>query len=350
MSDVAQPHGGPAAVEQPGPPEPHGPAEIKPKKVPVTTLLGYLGSRTSAAGFLKNLREAEIWSFAPPDREEALARHRELDPRFTKTASLLAQSLKAKDERHVLPVSEMAREALLERLRDFPRWIGTSWDELSPAQRAVKVADAVSSRFSDSKKGREAQNLLATALLLLGQESLDSEVALRATARALEARAEDTPRWNRERVRFVAGPRAKLPELRVLLQTVLPWIERADAAEAELERAHAAREQEQRRVEAAEATARERAQEISKLEAERDALTQRIEELEDDLQSSRVHGSHNLDRARASSRAFLEGRLLGLLQTAVDALDVEPPRPHIAKEKLEVAREAIEEQMKWLEQ
>lgn len=348
MSDAVQPHAEPTPVEAPTPdPEQR---ESKTKKEPVTSLVGYLGGRTSAAGFLKSLREAGIWSFGPEDRSEALGRHRELDPRFTKTASLLAQSLKAKDDRHVLPISDVAREALLERLRDYPRWIGTRWEDLSTDQRALKVADAVSGRFADAKQGREAQNLLATSLLLLSRESLQSEVALRATARALDARAEATPRWNTERVRFVAGPRSKLPELRVVLQTVLPWIERADAAEARLDSAIAATERERTRAESAEARVRERMQEINELQEERDRLNRRIAELDEDLRSSRVHGSHNLDRNRSANRAFLEGRLLGLLQTAVEALDLEPPRPHIAKEKLDVAREAIEEQLRWLEQ
>jgi hypothetical protein len=353
MTDIAQSKSPP-----PPPPQPQvsGEAERdagpsgRAKKEPVTSLMGYLGSRTSATSFLKHLREAEVWSFDDRDREEALRRHRELDPRFTKTASLLAQSFKAKDERHVFPVSEIAREALVGRLGDYPHWIGTQWDELAPDQRAIKVADAVRQRFTDPKKGREAQNVFATALLLLGQESLEFETALRATARALEARAEATPRWNRERVRFVAGPRSKVAELRLLIQTVLPWLERADANESALEEARLDADRERRRGESAEAAVTARDEDVRRLETEVANLARRIEELDEELKSSRVHGSHSLDRTRSASRAFLEGRLLSLLQTAVEALELDPPRPHIAREKLDVAREAIEEQLRWLEQ
>ena len=102
--------------------------------------------------------------------------------------------MKTKDESLTLPVSDFARRVLLDRLRgDYPLWIGTGWEELSPQDRAYKVADAVARRFTDAKRGREAQNLMATALLLLAQESLDSEVALRATVRALEVHADPLP-------------------------------------------------------------------------------------------------------------------------------------------------------------
>jgi hypothetical protein len=49
-------------------------------------------------------------------------------------------------------------------------------------------------------------------------------------------------------------------------------------------------------------------------------------------------------------RAFLSGRLSALLVTATEALEVDPPRHEVAQEKLDVAREAIEEQLKWLQE
>src|SRR5689334_22552297 len=101
--------------------------ETKPlarqQKEPVVTLVGFLSGRTGASAFLKNLRDANVWSFSDSDREAAFSRHRELDPKFTKTTSLLAHALRAKDDRHALPVSDFARLALLERLRDYPHWI-----------------------------------------------------------------------------------------------------------------------------------------------------------------------------------------------------------------------------------
>lgn len=186
--------------------------------------------------------------------------------------------------------------------------------------------------------------------MLLAQDSLESETALRATTRALDARAETTPRWERERVLFIAGPRSRVPELRLALQTVLPWLQKADAFEAHLAEANAETEKERRRSEGAETQLQDRDEKIEELEAEGETLRRRIADLEDELRSSVVHGSHNLDRTRSSARGFLQGRLLGLLKTATEALDLDPPRPHVAKEKLDVAREAIEEQLKWLEQ
>src|SRR4051812_28263258 len=83
----------------------------RPKTEPATTLLEYLSGRTGATAFLKNLRDGDIWRFQEQDCGAALEGHRELDPHFTKTASLLARALKAKDDRHVLPISDFARLA-----------------------------------------------------------------------------------------------------------------------------------------------------------------------------------------------------------------------------------------------
>jgi hypothetical protein len=213
MSDIAEPQVGPEAAEQPASQRRTRRLMEGRKNEPVTTLVGYLSGRTSAAGFLKNLREAGIWSFALSDREEAAwPTSRARSRGFTKTASLLAQSMKAKDERHVFSCLRYRSSGTAGSAGRLPRaGLGRRWDELSPAQRAVSVADAVSSYFSDSKRGREAQNVLATSLLLLSQESLDSEVALRATARALGPRAENSSRWNRERVRYVRWSGSSCP-------------------------------------------------------------------------------------------------------------------------------------------
>jgi hypothetical protein len=325
------------------------PRAARAKKEPVVTLVGFLTSRTGAAAFLKNLREANVWTFSTEDREDALARHRDLDGKFTRTAGLLAHALKAKDDRHALPVAEFALGALLDRLRDYPHWIGSSWEELTPDERAHRVAAAVGRKFTDAKKGREARNLLATTLLLLTRESLASETAVRATIRALDAHAESTPRWDRERTLFIAGPRSNLSELRTLVQTILPWIERADRSETSLEEAHAATDAERRGRETAEAEMEERAAAIRELELEVQRLRGRLGAVEEELRSSLVHGSHNLDQTRSSVRALLEGRVGALLASANEALELEPPRPHIAREKVTAARDAIQEQLKWLE-
>ena len=76
---------------------------------------------------------------------------------------------------------------------------------------------------------------------------------------------------------------------------------------------------------------------------ESEHLKLRIGELEEELRSNLVHGTHTLDLTRSSARAFLQGRLLGLLKRTSEALDLDPPRIHIAQEKLEIAREAIED-------
>jgi phage-related minor tail protein len=226
--------------------------------------------------------------------------------------------------------------------------LGNDWYALEVDDRAGRVADAVGRRFSDPRRGREAQNLFSATLLLLAQDGLSAETAYRATARALDARPETTPRAERDRVTLLAGPRAKASELRGLVQSVLPWIARSDAAEQALEQAErrAASERDHRLE--LDATLADRDRQIAELTREMASLGERIKGLEEDLRSHAVHGSHDLDQVRSGARAFLDSRLRDLLDTAHEALELDPPRPHIAKEKLEIAREAIEEQVRWL--
>lgn len=298
------------------------------------------------ATFLKDLRDENIWSFAESDVGEAVSRNRELDAHLGKTAALLAASLKAKDDRYVFPISEYARQALIDRLREYPRWVGADWTALSPEDAAIRVAGAVAAKFGDTKEGREARSVFFIALMLLSRAGLESAAAARALARAFDARIEPSARWEGERVRFIGMPRSKLPELRALTQTLVPWIERVDSLSDAVERASASAEAEKASREKAEDEVRVQSARIAELEREAGTLRGRIRALEDELRASQVHGKHQADQTRSSVRGLLEGRVGSFLTAAAEALELEPPRTHIALEQLQAARDAIQEHIK----
>jgi hypothetical protein len=98
------------------------------------------------------------------------------------------------------------------------------------------------------------------------------------------------------------------------------------------------------------------------LENERDALTaklqglyrdldqrdSRITELVADLEGAKVRALQDLDKLKARFRREIGDRLGGLLADAWDAIDTDPPHPMVARERLEIAREAIRREIEWL--
>jgi len=98
------------------------------------------------------------------------------------------------------------------------------------------------------------------------------------------------------------------------------------------------------------------------LENERDALTakvlglsrdldqrdNKITELAADLEGARVRTLQDIDKLKARFRREIGDRLGRLLADAWDAIDTDPPHPIVARERLEIAREAIRREIEWL--
>lgn len=74
----------------------------------------------------------------------------------------------------------------------------------------------------------------------------------------------------------------------------------------------------------------------------------RIRELSSDLEGARVRALQDLDQLKARFRREIGEGLAGLLADAWDAIDTDPPHPAVARERLEIAREAIRREMEWL--
>jgi hypothetical protein len=67
-----------------------------------------------------------------------------------------------------------------------------------------------------------------------------------------------------------------------------------------------------------------------------------------DLEGARVRALQDLDKLKARFRREIGDRLSGLLADAWDAIDTDPPHPMVARERLEIAREAIRREIEWL--
>jgi hypothetical protein len=136
---------------------------------PVTTLTGYFKrKRYSPTRFFGDLTEANIWSFSNEDRATAVEVSGQLDPKFTRTISLAAAALRAKDDRFRRPILDFLWECAQQRLRDNPRLAVDGAVAESADTRLNRVSRALAPRLQESKRRTESLNLLiATALAAL---------------------------------------------------------------------------------------------------------------------------------------------------------------------------------------
>jgi septal ring factor EnvC (AmiA/AmiB activator) len=75
----------------------------------------------------------------------------------------------------------------------------------------------------------------------------------------------------------------------------------------------------------------------------------RIADLAADLQGSKIRALQDLSNLKARFRRQIGEGLAGLLADAWDAIDTDPPHPDVARERLEIAREAIRRELEWLD-
>lgn len=87
---------------------------------------------------------------------------------------------------------------------------------------------------------------------------------------------------------------------------------------------------------------------VQDLDQELGQRDNRIRELVADLTAARARAFQDLDKLKARFRREIGDGLAGLLADAWDALDTDPPHPNVARERLEIAREAIQREIEWL--
>ena len=86
---------------------------------------------------------------------------------------------------------------------------------------------------------------------------------------------------------------------------------------------------------------------LSAREREAQDERERARRLEERVQGAAIVSDHERTDLKAALERFLIDRLAPVLQTTADALEV--GRPHIARDKLDIAQDAIREQVKWLQ-
>jgi hypothetical protein len=90
----------------------------------------------------------------------------------------------------------------------------------------------------------------------------------------------------------------------------------------------------------------ERLAELNLAIADRD---KRTEELATDLETVQARGIQDASKLKARFRRRIGEELGNLLTDAWDAIDTNPPHPNVTRERIEMARDAIQRELEWLD-
>lgn len=307
----------------------------------------YLRREITAARFLAALDGRTEKAIPEDERAEALVALEERDPELTRTRGLYLEAIEIHGGRLGASVARFVSDVMSEVVEAPNLWPP---HHLDPLEALERIAISLAADLRDRKKSRRAHGQLMLAVVYLAHlRNLPFEPTIELLSERLGPPPErDRPVQNvrQERLRHLARPGVSPDGLRRWLDVLEPWRRRAREWE---ERARSA---ETSLVAAREdlAEARERHDDlIERLSAAERALQderERIRQLEGRVQGAAIVSDHELTDLRAALERFLIDRLTPVLQTAVDALEVD--HPQIARQKLDIARDIIHEQITWL--
>jgi len=324
----------------------------RPKREPLLTLREFYGVKNSnPARFLNDLREGNVWDFNREDVDAALGLLDESDPKFSRTTALAVAAVTEKDGRFTRTTLAFVQEAAHARLVRNPRYARREGEsERSSEDRFRSLVRTQTERLADAKKRPEALNLLlASALHMVYAERLPTEVVIVELAGALDEQSKLTTDADLARVAHLVGAgKSGAAELRRQLQLMLPWIDAARKARASAEDEAARARLLDANLDTSQQELDVTAQRLTDTARDLQAAQAEIDTLKAALVAAQHHNAHDLRETRGRVAGALNGRLVDLIATIKDALEVEPPRLTVAREKVEIAQEELERQLEWL--
>jgi hypothetical protein len=312
---------------------PNAPGRSAEEALPPPTITTYyLDPKIKLAPFVKAVRTAKIFRFQPSDVETAHEKLGEADPTLARTLAL------ARGNRTPEAIERWVAEATEATVRAS---VPSALDYVGAKSVLECIVNALGSDLAEKAGARRtrAQNLLHLALIwLIEQRALDPLDALRVISKLFRR---SSARRNATRILAHASP-TQLRDLSLIAgladeAVVRATQERSDAV------AKQARLQEQvATLDASLRALRDREQQlISQVERLRSDLEQARREFDEQRQL------RQLDRAsqQGRMRQFLLERLGLLLSDARDALEFDPPHVDAARQRIESARETIDQQI-----
>ncbi len=119
-------------------------------------------------------------------------------------------------------------------------------------------------------------------------------------------------------------------------------LETVNAAKTERDTAKQAATRLRHQLEDSDATIKKLRAELASLRRELEDSSETLRSLQAQLVVERQHWGHDLSETKAEQRVLLGERVAPLLLDAIDALEIEPPAPHVALSRLKAVHSIIE--------
>jgi hypothetical protein len=311
-------------------------ARKAPERPPVSpTLSAYFGpSAVAAAAFVKAVRTAKVRRFTDEDVAEASRLMPTNDPGGRRLCVLASQSkLPEAVERWVWTAAQA-------RLKDLVPGDFTPLDlDAGTTFRSLHQHLSPWLGSSDKANRGRAEVLLRLGLnWLLAQRSLDPWTVLdhlRATLFKDKASAMRAVR------KLIA--RTKRSELKDAAAVVGLAHEMVQAARVEQNADRRRQALFQSQLATANAEIIELRAKLGAALDERESLSRKLVETQRQFDESQQHWGHDMVEVKSEQSLLLRERLKPLLSDAIDALEIKPPAPEIALERVMVALSSIEE-------
>ncbi len=285
-------------------------------------------AKISPSAFFKALKTAKVKQFAQDDEAQASEKMDKSDPDGQRLWALMCQpTLPEVVDRWIWRVAQ-------DRLRvaigdDFNAW------DLDAVQILKQISDSLATRLlsKDRRERKEAENWLRIGIRwLIEKRSLDPRLIAEKILPTLFRKQSDATR-----IAARVLERGRSTEFRQAVAM-------AGLAQAIVESAQRERDAERRIAAGLQQKLNDLFSELetlrSKLLAVTDELANRSEMLADSksrLEIERQHWGHDFSESKAEQQVFLRERVMPLLSDALDALEIEPPAPHVALKRLKTA-------------
>jgi hypothetical protein len=347
--------GGDASPTTPDPPA-ASPEELgtdagAPTSIDSLTAFYAVRGATPTAKLLAHLAAEPRPDLDDDDKLAALELLPERDPDLARTRALLRDAYQTRNG--VLGPLIASFVGLVLELR-LDGAVDLRRDTAAPAELLSATLEALAPQAQSKDRGQSraatGTGLLAVAWLAEMRNLSDGDAidALRAWLGPPAEYAQEVRNPRVLRLRQITDPKYTPESLRRWLDVLEPSLQRAAAS---AERADRAAHREQvlvaqndelaRELQTARAEARRLALEVARAQGESQQHSER-------LRGAEIVRAHETAQVRNRVANGLEDRVRSLLETATDALKLAQPRTHVAAEKLELALDALDEELRWL--
>lgn len=316
----------------------------------------YADKQLNAKQFLAALNKNKVGKLTDEDQKQASAELDTVDPKFLRTFNLLFHSQGLRD-----PSAVSCRQfAISAARRQAEKNYGVVIEiELSPIQILETVLTVMKPALMAKKTDAQAFNLTkALALWLVDSRSLEILELTKVLSSTLvkdRSKKSDDAAIRKGQIAILLNPKVTLTSMQVY--TAFAGLGAAVARSAKQ-----IADQEQHRAKQAEQRIEALALELEQTKQALNDATLQINQLREEIEQHHLHrqqqeeklknqkqiSAHIQGEIRGHSYAFLNRKVRPLLQDAQDFAELDPPRIHVIRERLEQTFKAIEDELAWL--